>query len=141
MYANKCTMATINTFLLQLYCFRYIKNKFMWFKIKLCFNIELKAPFSVSPELGLWRSLYSIGLNVLFMQGLLSIETTRQNMFDLSSDFDGLFEFYVWKFRLPVSYTVHKRRIYTEEKAKVVAAVDRIDSIPCRASYFAQGRF
>ena len=33
----------------------------------------------------------------------------------------------------------YRRRVNTEEKAKVVAAAwgGRIDSIPCRASYFA----
>ena len=37
----------------------------------------------------------------------------------------------------------HRRKFYTEEKAKVVAAAwgDRFYSIPCRASYFAPGRF
>ena len=36
----------------------------------------------------------------------------------------------------------HRRMIYTEEKAKVVAAAgSQIDSIPCRASIFAPGRF
>ena len=37
----------------------------------------------------------------------------------------------------------HRRRIKTEEKAKVGAAAwgGRIDFIPCRASYFAPGRF
>ena len=41
------------------------------------------------------------------------------------------------------SSRVHRRRIYTEEKAKVVAAEfgDRIYKIPCHASYFAPGRF
>ena len=34
----------------------------------------------------------------------------------------------------------HKRRIKTEEKAKVVA-VAWVDSIPCRASFFAPGLF
>ena len=39
--------------------------------------------------------------------------------------------------------TNHRRRINTEEKAKVVAASwgDRIYSNPCLASYFALGRF
>ena len=34
----------------------------------------------------------------------------------------------------------HRKQINTEEKAKVVCLGDRIYSIPCRASYFAQGR-
>ena len=33
----------------------------------------------------------------------------------------------------------HRRRIKTEEKANVVAAVWGIEFIPCRASYFAPG--
>ena len=37
----------------------------------------------------------------------------------------------------------HRRRINTEEKVKVVAAVwgDRMDSIPCRTGYFSPGWF
>ena len=38
----------------------------------------------------------------------------------------------------------HRRRIKTEEKAKVVAAAwgtALIDSIPCHPSYFAPGQF
>ena len=36
-------------------------------------------------------------------------------------------------------YATHSRRIYTEEKANVVAAVvgDKVYLIPCRAGYFA----
>ena len=57
------------------------------------------------------------------------------NVFSLEDDLTGL-----WRHGYRNQY-YHTRRIKTEEKAKVVAAVERIDQIPCGASYFAPGWF